>query len=196
MKSNLLLLAVLLLLGGFFAYTQFNSGKDERTFKRELVNIQVPNVEELYMKAPKEEAMTYTKAGEKWTVQQGGQSYPVKDQLVESLLQQIAMIKPQRVAAMDQSKWQEMEVTDDLATRIKVKEGGTSTLDLYLGKFNFQQNQNPQAQMQQQQQPKISSFVRLEGDKEVYTVADLFAPSLNQKLAAVIDSAALNAVIE
>ena len=61
----------------------------------------------------------------------------------------------------------EFEV-DSSATRVIVKEGGNTTLDIMIGKFLFQQPRS------------VSTYVRLNGDADVYLVDGFISMTFNQ----------------
>jgi hypothetical protein len=90
-------------------------------------------------------------------------------------------MKSERVAATEETKWKEYEVTDSTATRIMLYNDSKLLVDLYVGKFNYVQPPQGQAQQnpyQQQSKGKMSTYVRPAGDKEVYVVEGFIKMSI------------------
>jgi hypothetical protein len=90
-------------------------------------------------------------------------------------------MKPQSLAAINKSKWNEFELTDSLATRIRfLDKKGKTLADLMIGKFSFKQADNPNGGYNGNN-VKITSFVRVYGEEEVYAVDGLLPFSFNLK---------------
>ena len=98
---------------------------------------------------------------------------------VGNIFTEILAIKPQSLAAIDKSKWQEYELTDSLATRVKfLNNRGKKLADLMIGKFTYKQVNNPYANYGGNN-IEGTSFVRLSGEQEVYAVNGFLAFSLS-----------------
>lgn len=181
MKGNIILFVILIALGAIFAISQMNKGKDDSTFRSKLVEIDKEAVTEIIIEVAGDTPLNLSKEGEGWIVNDGVKDQNVQPGMVENMLTELAKIKPARVAALDDSKWSELEVAESNGTRVKIRESGKETADLYIGKFDFKQmpQQNPQ-QMPQgmpgQQQPQFNNYVRVAGDKKVYSVNGMLKP--------------------
>ena len=158
----LLIVVVLLLL--------FEGGKNERTFREVLVNIDTTAVTEIliYPKSKEHKEVKLFKEGENWqvTLPSGG-SVKVSDQKIREVMNQLLAIKPNRLAARDESKWNELQV-DSTGSRVKVYEGSKLALDIVIGRFSFKQPRS------------MNTFVRLYNDKDVYEVEGFLDMTFNQ----------------
>lgn len=158
----LLLLVIFLLL--------FEGGKDERTFREALVDIDTTAVTEIliYPKSQEYKEVKLFKEGESWlvTLPLGG-SAKVSDQKIREVITQLLAIKPNRLAAREESKWNELQV-DSTGSRVKVYEGSKLALDLVIGRFSFKQPRS------------MNTFVRLYNDKDVYEVDGFLDMTFNQ----------------
>lgn len=171
LKSNTTLWIVfaLLLVAVLIIFTT-ESTKKERSFKKELVEIDTSSVTSLsiYPKSLNGEEVKFLKDSGSWKViNSNSQSYKVPGFKVKNLFDQLLAIKPKRVAAKSKSKWNEYQV-DSSATRVVVNEKGSKVLDLIIGKFAFQQPRS------------MSTFVRLSGDTDVYEVDGFLEMTFNK----------------
>ncbi|MBK8944028.1 MAG: DUF4340 domain-containing protein [Ignavibacteriae bacterium] len=136
------------------------STKKERTFRNELVSIDTSKVSQIsiYPKSLKGEEVRILKVDNIWKVNSDfGKQFTVPKIKVENLLNQLLLVKPQRVAARSKDKWKEYQI-DSASTRIEIKEGSEKVLDLMIGKFAFQQPRS------------MSTFVKLASDIDIYEV--------------------------
>lgn len=148
----------------------FDSGKDERSFRNELVDIDTAKVTEilLYPKSQNNNQVRLFKDNELWKVNlSNNKNANVPRSKIQSLFTKLLEIKPNRLAARGESSWNEFEV-DSAATRIKVFEGRDLTLDLLIGRFSFQQPRT------------MNTFVRLAEDTDVYEVEGFLGMTFDQ----------------
>jgi len=146
------------------------SGKNERTFREVLVDIDTSAVTEvlIYPKSKNPNEVKLFKDKNEWrvTLPSGGTA-KVTDQRMTSLFAQLLAIQPKRLAARDESKWNELQV-DTTGSRVKVFEGSDLALDLVIGRFQFQQPRT------------MNTYVRLYNDKDVYEVDGFLDMTFNQ----------------
>jgi hypothetical protein len=158
-----------LLLAAIFLFL-FDGGKNERTFRDVLVNIDTSAVTEIliYPKSQNHKEVKLYKGENEWrvTLPSGG-SAQVTNQRIRDLFTQLEAIKPKRLAARDESKWNELQV-DSTGSRVKVFQGSQLSLDLVIGRFSFQQPRT------------MNTFVRLYNDKDVYEVDGFLDMTFNQ----------------
>ncbi|MBK9099359.1 MAG: DUF4340 domain-containing protein [bacterium] len=158
-----------LLLAGLFLFL-FDGGKNERTFREVLVDIDTSKVTEIliYPKSQNHKEVKLYKENDEWrvTLPSGGSAKVLNDR-ISNLFTQLITIKPKRLAARDESKWNELQV-DSTGSRVKVFEGSKQTLDLVVGRFSFQQPRT------------MNTFVRLYNDKDVYEVDGFLDMMFNQ----------------
>jgi len=95
-------------------------------------------------------------------------------------------MKSERVAATDNSKWVEFEVSDSTGTRIQLFKNKKMIADLFVGKFNYSQPKGPQNQYQQNR-GKMSTYVRPAEDDEVYVVDGFIKMSIQANVDAYRD---------
>lgn len=159
----------LLFLTGIFLFL-FDGGKSERTFRSVLVNIDTSAVTEIliYPKSQNHKEVKLYKDKDEWrvTLPSGGNAR-VANQRISDLFTQLEAIKPKRLAARDESKWNELQV-DSTGSRVKVFQGSKLSLDLVIGRFSFQQPRS------------MNTFVRLYNDKDVYEVDGFLDMTFNQ----------------
>lgn len=148
----------------------FDSG-NERTFRDVLVDIDTTSVTEIHItaKANNFKPVRLFKQDDNWFVElPNGKNAPVSNQRIEQTFKQLTAIVPKRLAARGKDKWSSFQV-DSSGTRVKVMEGDKTTLDLIIGRFNYQQ------------QPRsISTYVRLANDNDVYEVDGFLSMTFNQ----------------
>ena len=165
----------------YFGIKYFSGESRSKSFKSELVEIDTAKVTKLLINA-KGETLELIKENDAWKVSIGnGQYAAAENGSVKSTLSSLLTIKPSRIAAKNQDKWKEYQV-DSAGTRVQVFEGSKSTLDLVIGRFGF----NQQAMQQQQQMmmggrggQQFFSYVRLEGENEVYVADNFMGMSIN-----------------
>jgi len=169
-KNLSVVFGILLLLAVIFIY--YDSTHEERTFKKDIVDIDTSKVTaiSIYPKATNHKEVKLFKEGKYWKVQLGNnKSYPAEASKVVNLINMLGGIKANSVAAQSESKWNEFKV-DTSGTRVKVFEGSDNTLDMTIGKFSYQQ-----------QVRSMSSYVRVKGDKNIYEVNGFLDFAFNQK---------------
>ncbi len=175
-----LLFAALLVVVAFIYF--FDSGKNERTFREVLVDIDTSLVSEIliYPKANNHKEVKIYKEYNDWLVfLPSGKSVPVSPDKISNLFLQLSEIKPRRLAARGEDKWSEFQV-DSTGTQVKIIEGDEVTLDLIIGRFSFQQPRT------------MNSFVRLFNDTDVYEVEGFLDITFNQTENAFRDGTVLN----
>jgi hypothetical protein len=149
-----------------------DSDRNERTFREVLVDIDTNAVTKLVIisQAGNFQPLNIFKQNDEWFVElENGKTARVTYQKIEQSFKDLTGIKPKRLAARGQDKWNSFKV-DSTGTRVQVYEGNNNTLDIVLGRFNYQQ------------QPRsVSTYVRLFNDNDVYEVDGFLAMTFNQK---------------
>lgn len=174
-KLNSKVLIVILIVLVAIYYISTLSDNKERSFRDEVVAIDTSKVTDIIINIPKEDLqISLTKTGNnEWDVMANGNKYPADKSIVKSILSQYSQMKPKRIAATSEDKWDAFEVSDSTGTRVTLLDGNDELTDIYIGKFSYtqppqgaQQNQY----QQQQQRGTMTSFVRVAEDKDVYAV--------------------------
>ena len=162
----------------------FDTGKNERTFRDVLVDIDTSAVTEIHIisKANDYKPVRLFKKDNKWLVElNNGKDAAVTNQKIQQTFTELLSVVPKRLAARGKDKWAEFQV-DSSGTRVQVMEGDSKTLDLVIGRFNYQQ------------QPRsISTYVRLANDNDVYEVDGFLSLTFNQNANAFRDGSVLKA---
>jgi len=160
---------VLLVLVVVFIF--LDSDRNERTFREVLVDIDTSAVTKIviYSQASNFLPLNIYRDNNEWFVElTNGKSAHVTNQKIEQSFNELTAVKPKRLAARGQDKWNSFKV-DSTGTRVQVFEGGNITLDIVLGRFNYQQ-----------QSRSVSTYVRLYNDSDVYEVDGFLALTFNQ----------------
>ncbi|GMR25634.1 MAG: DUF4340 domain-containing protein [Ignavibacteria bacterium] len=170
-SNNLLGLIFVVLLLVVVIFFFLDSGKNERTFREVLVDIDTSAVTQIFVfsKANNYQPVKVFKHNNKWHVElRNGKTASVTEQKIKQTFLELTSIIPKRLAARNKEKWSEFQV-DSTGTRVQVFEGDNPTLDIVIGRFNYQQ------------QPRsVSTYVRLYKDVDVYEVDGFLALTFNQ----------------
>lgn len=180
-KKLLYLLGILLVILFLTLIVKIPGGK--ATIKNKLVEFDTLEVSRIILnpRISKENEIEFIKNGDMWIVRQGNVSSATQKDAVKNIFNEVLNIKPQSLAANDKSKWGEFELTDTLSTRIRfLSEKGKSLADLLIGKLNYRQVNDPYGGYRRDN-IRITSFVRLYNEKEVYAVDGMISFALNRK---------------
>ncbi len=158
-----------------------SAANKNRTFKSELTDFDTANVTRI-MIIPKLGGIPVDlfKHNDQWKVSINEQDYNADPSAVKGMLSNLMSLKATRVAANKKDQWAKYEVTDSAATHVLVNEGKKIAVNIYLGKFSYQQPKNANPYMYQQQ-GKMTSYIRLAGDKQVYAVDGMIAMTFNRQ---------------
>jgi hypothetical protein len=168
--SLLVLTALLIIIG---------EQKGNRSFKSQLTDVDTSKVTSLVIYPPVgSEKVQLSKSGGQWQVNTGGKIYNSDNAEINEMLRTIMSLKANRLAAREKSKWTEYKVTDSLATRVQLLGGNKALADVYLGRFSYQQI--PGANPYMGQSGKMTTYVRIAGEKEVYATEGMLAMTFNR----------------
>ncbi len=149
-------------------------GDKERSFRSEIIEVDTTRITSVLITIPKDQVeivLTRTGGSSNWVVMSEGNKYAADMNVVKNILSQLNDITAKHVAATSKDKWDQFEVSDSTGIRVILKDGKKEVADLYIGKFSYAQPpQDAQLNPYQQQRRKMTSFVRLEDEKEVYAV--------------------------
>ena len=157
--------------------------KSKGTIKEDLVEIDTAKITRIIIRPRIAEGapFEFIKKNGRWTVKQDNVvAQPEKD-AVQNILSEVINIRPKSLEAIDKSAWNEFNLTDSLAIRVRfLDEKGKSMTDLMIGRFSYSQTANPNAS------PggtgiQGTSFVRLYDDTRVYGVEGFLALSFSGK---------------
>ena len=171
LNTKTLVILLIIVLGIYFLSDMFEN--EDRTFRSELVSMDTAEITKIVI-VPKiggGDEISLIRTGAAWELKSAGKSYKPDNNAIKNIITKLSILKPERVAATNSSKWKGFEVTDSTSTRVKLYVGDKVESEIYIGKFSYTQPPQGQGQMQQrQQQGKMSTHVRLAGEDEVYVV--------------------------
>jgi hypothetical protein len=180
--NNRSLLIILGILVAIFVITRFTSKQSERTLRTDIVQIDTSQVSSilLYPSSGQGAELKFQRSGDSWSVSNGEITAAADLRSVNSTLGELQGLSTEQLVARSRDSWTEYSVTDSLGTRVVVKEGSKTTLDLVVGRFHYQPP--PQNSYNPYAQNRVSgkTYVRLSGEDEVYSVEGFLAMSLNQ----------------
>lgn len=161
----------------------FKIPKESATLKSRIVEFDTAEVNKimLYPKVSNGKVVEFFKNNGKWNVQQGDIFAMPNTGAVRNIFNEVLNIRPQSLAAVNKSKWQEFELTDSLGTRIKfLNKKGKTLADLMIGKISYKPQENPSGGYGGNNM-QVSSFVRLYSEQKIYSVDGLLSFSFNVK---------------
>ncbi len=183
--NNKTLLYVFVGLIGILVITKLlTSNKLVRTLDTELVIIDTSRIThiQLYPRSETGEEIEFEKIGTKWTVSSNNIRGAADHNSLNRSLSELINLKTERLVARSEDKWGEFQVSDSLSTRLVIHEGKKKTLDLVIGRFDYQPPPGGIQGFQGNQQNQFSgvSYVRKYSEAEVYAVEGFLGLSFNQ----------------
>ncbi len=180
--NNKILLIVLVGLVGILAITKLiTSEKSRRTLETELVQIDTSRISEMriYPMAENGEEILFTRGGTGWNVRMNEVTGSADPGSVQNAFTELMNLETERLVARSEDKWSDYHVDDSLGTRVVIKEGRKVTLDLVIGRFDYQQ---PGGGYQGYGRNQFSglTYVRKTDKDEVYAVQGFLAMHFNQ----------------
>ena len=180
--NNRTLLIVFLGLSGILVLSRvFTAKKAERTLDSDLVEIDTGRISSIYIYPQAEQGaeLIFSRKGNSWIVSKDELSVPADYNSIGHTMDELLNLKADRLVARAEDKWHEFQVTDSLGTRVLVKEGKKTTLDMIIGRFNYQPPPGGYSEYGQQYGTGIT-YVRNRNEDEVYAVEGFLAMSINQ----------------
>ncbi|MBN1821688.1 MAG: DUF4340 domain-containing protein [Prolixibacteraceae bacterium] len=173
-KSIIVLFIVLFIAYIFVAV--IDSKKGDRTFRKDLVDVSTEEISEIriFPRILNGESVILLKEGDLWVVKSGEKSYNANQSLPVSMIDQLNSLKPMSLAGNKKDQWNQYEVTDSLGTKVQLIKGGNTVADLIIGKFSYQTQ-------------KVTTYIRLAGEKEIYGVEGFLSMTFNREIKAFRD---------
>ncbi len=170
LNSITLFVVLVALVGIFFITKWLKTDRTERNFDVMAFQVDSAQISTIKIKAVGQSSiMELIKTGNGWKVKNEQIEVPADPEAINRLIQQILQIKPKYLVTKDKSKWEECLVTDSTATALQILENGKVSLDILVGKQNF----NPQAR-------SITTFIRSMDQDEVYAIDGGIGMSINR----------------
>jgi Domain of unknown function (DUF4340) len=145
--------------------------KQAATLKSSLFSIDTSKVAKviLYPRGKNQKPVEFRRVKDSWTVQQEKIVSAVERGAAQNMLTEAVNIKPQSLAGNNEAIWDEFNLSDTSAIRVKFMGKGDRVLaDILIGKFTYKQVNDPS--MYGGNNVRGTSYVRLKGEKEVYAV--------------------------
>lgn len=142
----------------------FKNTSRSKSFRQELVQIDTAQVSKLVISKSGESFQVMKEDGSWEVTLSDNKTVDATASSVKNALSTLLSIRPDRIATRDPEKWSDYQV-DTAGTRVQVFEGNKNTLDMIIGRFGVQG------------QRQFHTFVRLEGDDEVYAANDFMGIS-------------------
>lgn len=139
----------------------------QSSFNKDIIDVDSSKISsiEYYKQSNNLQRIELSKTDDAWIAKQGNLEVIADKKSVENLINQILAIKPLRLVAKDHAQFEKFEVTENMGTRLILKQGKKIVLDLIVGKFSVEQSSNPYSQ-----QPEVYSHIRLANENEVFVV--------------------------
>lgn len=170
-NNYLLIIILVVLIAAWFLTKLFKSERNIRSFITDIVTVDTASIKSIsiFPESMGREEIKFEKRDNKWITSLNNITDDADQSKVENIIKQLNEIKATRLVARTEEKWEEFQLTDSLASRVKIldKKGETVT-DILLGKFSYNRL-NPQQSYSRNNIQGIS-YVRLAGEKEIYAV--------------------------
>jgi len=173
-KTILTFFFVLLVL--FVLVKGMDSRKGERTFPEALVKVDAESVTRItvFPRILRGQSVDLIKEGDRWMVESEGNRYNANPSIPGSMIDELNRMKLLNLAGKGKEQWELYEVTDTLGTRVQLYADTEKMSDILIGKFTYQTQ-------------KITSYVRLADEKEVYGVDGFLPMTFNREVKAFRD---------
>jgi hypothetical protein len=178
-RRLILLVVILLLVVGGLTLKEYFKG--ERSYRTNVMTIDTAQVTSITISSaiPYSNTIKLYLDQKQWKARGNGNTYSADPGIMKNLITDLAQLKIEALAGTSRNNWSEFQVNDSSAIKVSIEEKGKKKKKiLFIGKFSYQQPSN-----QYERQGKMSTFVRLAGEDETYSVQGFlrmnFAPDIN-----------------
>ncbi len=162
-KNTILLIALIILLGGFVLSKVFRSPSLESNLDEHLLTLDTASINAIHINpASNKGEIRLVRSGKNWEAQFNGSTSKVETAQVKNALRSLREIHPERLVTRKKEKWQDYKV-DSTGTHVKVYTGQNDPSEFWIGKTSGG-----------------GTTVRLEGDDKVYEVKESLESSFNK----------------
>jgi len=146
--------------------------KSGRTFRSQLVSVKEGDVTaiEVFPRAAEGEKIMLILEDSVWMAESKGKKYLADPSVARSMISELNALKPDRVAASGKDRWKQYQVTDSLATRVRLLKGNNLLEEMYIGKFSYSQ------------EGRMATYLRLADDNRVYGVDGMIGMTFHRNL--------------
>jgi hypothetical protein len=143
--------------------------RGDRNFKARFFEIDTAKVSTIsIVQHTDKNEFKFVRNGKTWEMVKKNKTYKLENNAVKYVIDELANMKPDFVAAMEKSAWREYMVNDSMATHVTVEQAGKVVADFYVGKASFKQYSQ-------------TSYIRLADDDNVYAVNGMLAMTFNRQ---------------
>ena len=180
-NNKILVIVLVLLVGLFFISRKIRDKRSSGTLRTDLVQIDSSLVSSilLYPSAENGEEIVFTRNGNNWIVKKGDLAVDANNNSVRNMFSELIMLSPERLVARSKEKWTDYGVNDSLGTRVIIKQGKKTMVDLMVGRFDYQPGPSGYGGYGGNYGSGLT-YVRLYDESEVYVVQGFLAMSFNQ----------------
>lgn len=160
----------------FAAVRIFRSPMLEGNLPLRLTDIDSAKVTEFVIipaKAMNEEIRVVRSEG--WKLKRGSEILRAEQGIASNTMRMLMGLRPDRVVSKKKGKWNEFQVGDSTGTHVKLMAGNKVMTNLWIGRSGFTQSPG------QQYGGKSFTFVRLDGDDEVFAVEGFLDAQFNRR---------------
>ena len=173
-KNNKILLIVFGILLVLFGVSQIGKlTKGERTFRKDIIEFEGSEISAIVFntKGASSQTVELFREDTLWKLKAGNKFFAADQELAKGIADELAFITPDRLVANKKDLWKEYDVTDSAGVKVSVVGPKKSKVGLVIGRFSYNQSTR-----------KPSTFLRMEGEKEVYAVEGYLSMTLNGDL--------------
>ena len=112
---------------------------------------------------------------EGWKLKRGSETLRAEQGIATNTMRMLIGLRPDRVVSKKKSKWNDFQVGDSTGTHVKLMAGNTVMTNLWIGRSGFTQTPG------QQYGGKSFTYVRLDGEEEVFAVEGFLDAQFNRR---------------
>ena len=147
-------------------------GNKSSSFNDEIIKVDSARVDRIQFVSPGNhpDEFELKKNGNDWVAVKGDMSVPASPQNVQAIVSQLSRLEAMRIVSKDVAHYGEYEISDSLASKVKVWEGKNQVADLEVGGFRFDQNTR-----------SAFSFIKVAKKPEVYEIDGFLSMGLKAR---------------
>ncbi|MFA6126948.1 MAG: DUF4340 domain-containing protein [Bacteroidales bacterium] len=149
------------------------SSKGERTFRKDIVEIDANNIKKIaiFPKNSGNRVVDVYLDDTIWKLKVDDKLFAADQDMIKGIVDELANMTPERVVANSKELWKEYDITDSLGVKVIVYGQKKEKAELTLGRFAYNQATR-----------KPSTFVRVNNEKEVYAVEGYLSMTFNREI--------------
>ncbi|MCX6223851.1 MAG: DUF4340 domain-containing protein [Bacteroidia bacterium] len=170
-RALLIVLAVLLVAVG--ANELIKSSKGERTFRKDIVEIQANDIKKIsiYPKNAGNKNVDVFLEDTVWKLKVDGKMFAADQEMIKGIVDELANMTPERLVANKKELWKDFDITDSLGVKVVIYGRKNDKTEITLGRFSYNQTTR-----------KPSTYVRVNNEKDVYAVEGYLSMTFNRDI--------------